>query len=268
MRTNCETCCFAKQDKQGKKCCVADQFCILNDDGMVAPGCCRLKRDASWVRKQSSPDDIMSLLALAQKEMSLKFHLIVLFDEWLHYEKDLVKTIDSKWMDSCCDQITIADISGDKDRSTTSLDFLRTYLEDQCPNRVALQVDQSVDSENPVRAVRRLARQIKSPYFLVLPAGKVLSGICELKGSILNDNHRCIFWNFPQVFGNTRVFSKDNDIFGLYLTKIFQQFSSRCTEECLNSQPCSCLSFLSDISDMEISCEVHLSHNVIGCDIQ
>lgn len=267
MKTNCQNCCFLKTDDDGLKYCAAEQYCVIpvqSDESphtvrVETPGHCRLKRSLQWKAKEPPTLDDKSLIAIARHENNLQFDLIVIFDQWLHDIEDLQRTIASDWMNKRCKQIIISDIAGIDVSHGHSLEYRKSYDGD-----IPLQVDCSLNSESPVRAIRRMSQKCTSPYFLVLPAGKVLSDVKKLAHDIQWTDNRCVLWMFKQKYGGTVLSMRGNVIFSLYPRNIFRQLTGHCQEKCLDDK-CDCKSFFNDVKQTEKDSEVFLAYFADGC---
>jgi len=269
MKTNCSDCCFLKRGQEGKLGCVAGQYCVIpagSDESLTTvtvetPGCCRLKRSKKWADTQPQTLDDRSLVAIARHENALKFDLIVIFDEWIHAIEDLQKTIESQWTNGLCNKIIISDIAGSQKSNGYALEYLGSYDGD-----IPLQVDCPSSNESPVRSIRRMSQKCTSKYFLVLPAGKILSDVSKLAHDIQYVDHRCVMWMFRQKYGETMLSMRGNTIFSLYLRDAFRKLTTHCTEECLDDE-CRCKSFFNDLKQVEhnVKSEVFLAHFVDSC---
>ncbi len=263
MKTNCRNCCFLKQDEKGIG-CSAGQYCAISGDKIYTPGCCRLKRTKKWRNEVAPGTDNQNAIAIARNEIALEFDLLVVFDECLHEKEMIHRTItDNEWMDDRCNKIILCDISGRRVDNKHSLEFFQDYRGD-----IPLSLDCSISAENPVRSIRRMVANCPSRYFLVLPAGKILSGMRELGNKIMCDNTRCVLWKFPQKYGETTLNMKGNTIFSLYYTKAFKTLTNRCREECMEKdQPCGCEPFYNDLVSIEseTNSQVFLSQTIDEC---
>ncbi len=261
MKTSCKQCCFLKQDYKGVG-CVAGQYCIFRDDNIYTPGFCRLKRNQKWKDSQSGTCE-EDFLNIAKQENILKFDLMIIFDECIHSYEDLEKTTEILWMDDRCKQIIICDITGNRVSNGYSKEFLDNYN-----GEISLKLDCSVNAENAVRSIRRMVVNCREKYFLVLPAGKILSRV-NLLAQKIQKNTRNILWMFPQQYGyNTIVNYRGNTIFSLYHKDTFKFLTDHCIEKCLeNDQPCKCKPFFNYLKrvEEETSSEVFLSQTIDNC---
>ncbi len=261
MRTNCKKCCFLMQDEKGVG-CAANQYCVIVDQDIYTPGHCRLQRSKIWKDKEPKHLELSTLVAVAKHEKKLKFDLIIVYDECLHDRDNLMKTINCDWGKNKCQQIIVLDITGGRTSNEHSLECFREYDGD-----IPLKVDCSINAENPVRALRRIEKQCSSEYFLVLPAGKILTNIDVLARRIDSCEEKCVLWNFIQQIGSTKLYLKGNQIFGLYDLKMFRFLTNRCKEECVaDDQPCKCKPFASDLQELELKMKSSISLCNQTCD--
>ncbi len=263
MKTSCDKCCFLKTGDDGRKYCVAGQYCSLpvGGDKVETPGLCKLKRTFSWKNKEPNTLDDQSLVAVARHENNLQFDLIVIFDEFLHDIDDLHKTLDPEWMDGRCRQIIISDITGVNQSNGHAVEYFESY-----DGSIPLKVDCPLTNESPVRAIRRMSKKCMCKSFLVLPAGKILSDVKKLAHNIRYVDHRSILSMFHQKYGETILDMKGNTIFSLYQRDIFRRLTGHCTEECFTEQ-CYCKPFFNDVKQVEseTKSEVFLTQFMDGC---
>jgi len=233
IHTKCSDCCFFENNK-----CIANQW-IEDGEEVFTRGYCHLKRTYAW--KQQYPQlNKNALLALVRRELSLRFDLLVLFDENIHTEGDLQRTINTPyWKYEFCNKIMIADISGNNNiTKNISIEFLKRNQK--------IYVDKSVDKENPVRAISRLYKNFQSRYFLVLWAGLIIDDLNELDKHLQQYSGRAVHWRFPNKICETYIDYQYN-VVGLYHKMGFHLLHQRCVEDCLISQPCKCPTFAKTI---------------------
>lgn len=264
MKTSCEKCCFLKTDEDGRKYCVAGQYCLMpvGSNQVETPGFCKLKKTSVWKNREPNTLDDQSLVAVARHENDLQFDLIVIFDEFLHDIDDLCRTLDPKWMDGRCRQIIISDITGSNQSNAHAVDYLQSY-----DGSIPLKVDCPLITESPVRAIRRMSKKCICQSFLVLPAGKILSDVKKLAHDIRYVDHRFVLSMFHQKYGQQTILDmKGNTVFSLYQRDIFQRLTGHCQEECLKER-CNCKSFFNDVKKVEIETEseIFLTQFMDGC---
>jgi hypothetical protein len=238
IHTKCSDCCFFQENK-----CFANQW-IEDGQEPFARGYCHLKRTFAW--SQQYPQlNAKALLALVKRELSLKFDLLVLFDENVFTYDDLHKTINTLgWKDEFCINTIIADTTGNKNRPNN---ISRQFLAKNTGNNSTLLVDQSVDKENSVRTIDRIYKKFDSRYFLVLTAGQIVDNLDALNMSLTTNIGRAVHWRFPIKANDTYV-DFINPIIGLYHRMGFHLLHRRCVENCLESQPCKCPTFVQTLS--------------------
>jgi hypothetical protein len=262
MKTNCKNCCFLQQDEQGIG-CSAGQYCIISGDFIYTPGCCKLKRSSEWAKKYSPELNKQSLISIAKQETSLLFDLIIIFDECIHDIEDIERTMETEWMQGKCQHVIICDVTGRRTSNGHSLEYFNNYA-----GELPLKLDCSINAENPVRSIRRNFSKTTSQYFLVMPAGKILSNVNYLADEVIVSYNREVLWMFPQKYGETILSMKGNTIFSLYLKKAFSMLTKHCTKECVvDDQPCQCVPFFNDLKDIEseTKSQIFLSQAVDSC---
>jgi len=129
------------------------------------------------------------------QETSLKIDAIVVFDDDRHRLDDLSKTIGSNRYGDIVSHTIIADVTGSHNRLNTALNFIRSG----CKQVI---VDMSTEKESPIEiedTIYRINRQfVKSPFFLVVDAGKDIPDLFVAKQTIRKD-HRSIHWYFSET---------------------------------------------------------------------
>lgn len=267
MKTNCIGCCFLTQDDKGIG-CKAGQYCILSGENVYTPGYCYLKRGTRWKENLLATNEEIDLLEYAKRENILSFDLFIVFDEWIHNIEHLYATLGNiNWTLGLHKNIKILDITGNATRSGSAIEFLKNHNYDES---ISPFVDCSINSENPVRAIRRniFGSRTDSRYYLILPAGKKLTNIDKLQNIINQQNFKNVFWKFPQKYGDSIIDHRGNSIFGLYHKNSFKFLSGRCEPECIETdQPCKCTSFYNNIQKIEkdTSSEIFLTHLIHEC---
>ncbi len=254
MQTDCESCCFLQKDDT-KCACVADQLCVLDNNVVSTPGFCKIKRTYRWKQKHSVLD-INDLLSIVNNENILSFDLIILFNENKNSIDDLNRTLESNWMKQFCKQIIVADTTGIPKRDRKFLDSIKNKTDHK------MLVDCSCDPENEVRTIRRLALKCKEKYFIVISAGKQLSDIDKLSENLKNNDDRNIYYKFPTKHGSTKIDLMGDFISGMYIAKIFNFITKKCTQDCIENQPCECSCFYFDLFDEQEKCGIKLSNTI------
>lgn len=217
ITTGCEGCCFLKSDDRGKGCSV-QQLCALKDGQAFAPGYCRLCRSHKWAQKQTETDT-GKLFKKAIEENELKFDLLVFFDEKINSIHDLDRTLDHLWYTPYCKRVIIVDVTGFGKRQNLALQYLNSH-----EHKVPTVVDSSVNSE-PISqretTVRRMSKQITAPFFMTIPAGKIIGNICLLAKTIQHRPSRVIQWLFPFMMGGTMIIP-NKSCYGLFVTRPYK----------------------------------------------
>ncbi len=214
ISTGCEGCCFLKHDNIGNRCAVA-QLCITKDGRTYAPGYCKLCRSHKWAKKQGETDT-GKLIGKVVCENELKFDLLVFFDEAIDSIGSLYRTFGNRWFGSYAKKIIIADVTGFGQRKNLAFKYLKEQNLD-----IPVIVDSSSVHE-PVSeresTIRRLSRQITSPFFMTIPAGGVVLDMDSLAKNVQNVPSRVIKWTFPWIMGGTAIVPNGH-YYGLFITK-------------------------------------------------
>jgi len=223
ITTGCEGCCFFAENNRGRGCAI-QQFCMSTDERLVvAPGYCRKCRSRKWAKKQGTTD-IHELEKAVDKENRLSFELIVVFDEAQNTIDDLVYTLGATWYHEHATRVIIADISGFGDRDNIALQYLRTR-DHKVPTIVDSSVEHELLSDRP-ETIRRVVKQVRSKFFMVIPCGFSLCNIDWLATNVQAANNRVIRWSFPSVVGSTVLVPK-NSCNGLYITEPYRTLSRK-----------------------------------------
>ena len=217
LTTGCEGCCFLQNNAEGKG-CVLNQLCVVDGDHVYAPGYCRLCRSGKWAQKQGTID-INKLCASVIEECAITFDMLVFFDEHINSIEDLKRTLNSDWYEGYAKKIIIADVTGFGERQNLALQYLKSRK-----HTVPTIVDSSVDHELPDQredTIRRLSKKVTSPFFLAVPAGRLLKNLEATAKTIQNLPTRVIHWAFPEMIGATTIIPQKLDC-GLFITKPYR----------------------------------------------
>lgn len=219
ITTGCNGCCFFKQDDKSREWgCGIHQLCVTEKDRTFAPGYCRYCRSYKWAKKQDEPGG-RPLLRTAIIENALKFDLLVFFDESRDSLDSLNRTFSTDWYCSYVKKIIIVDVTGFGQRENLALQ----YLKDQKLN-IPVTVDSSVAHESISEresTIKRLSKQITSPFFMTIPAGRVFLNMDLLAKNVQNVPSRVIQWTFPWTMGGTMVIP-NRYYYGLFITKPYR----------------------------------------------
>lgn len=211
IATDCEKCCFFRQDKKDKG-CSAQQMCVIKNGKAFAPGYCRLYRNDKWMKKQKTialPDKIL-------EENILKFDMLVFFDENINSIKDLERTLNSDWYIKYAQRIIIADTTGFGNRQNLALKYINSQK-----HSIPIVVDSSVINESIHQrgeTIKRISKQVKSLFFMAIPAGTMFVNFDSFAQMIQNIPMRVIHWSFPFLVGQTLIVP-DKLNCGLFLTE-------------------------------------------------
>lgn len=247
INTNCSTCCFIDKDKG---ICSAGQFCIKDNGSLYAPGCCRLQRSHSWSNKHQDKT-LAELISIASSEAQLCGTIIIFFDENIHAISQLDKTVKNLNNASYFDHIIIADITKNICRSKILIDYVDS-------SNLNIKVDYTIDdNRDPTLVIRRIAKQLKSVYFLIMSAGSIILNskwaMDQLNCHLVSCQSRCAYWYFPKLHGHT-ILVESNPIDGLYLTKPYSYLINRSQEV-----------FLKQLQNLEQSAGISLSYLFDEC---
>lgn len=213
ITTGCDGCCFLQQDEHGKG-CVLKQICIKKDNSIVARGYCRLCRSDKWAKKQGT-NDFNILQKKVIEERSLKFDMLVFFDEAMNTINDLDRTLSSDWYKEYAQKIIIMDVTGFGKRKNIALEYLKN-IDHQIPTTIDSSVAHELVGERE-GTIRRISKQVESPFFLAIPAGMILNNMPVFAQMIQYVPSRVIHWSFPFTIGNTAVINNRLD-YGLFIT--------------------------------------------------
>lgn len=213
VTTDCERCCFFKQDDQGKGCAI-NQLCTVEDGQIFAPGYCRMCRSHKWVKQQDSTN-LRVLCRRIMEERVLKFDMLILFDEARHNITDLERTLNSDWYIKYIQKIVIVDVTGFGDRQNLALRYLKSR-----EHSVITVVDSSVAHESvhqQEETIRRVSIKVTAPFFLVIPAGQKFNNFDLFATRVQYTLSRVIHWSFPLIAGTTTVIPQKLH-YGLFIT--------------------------------------------------
>jgi len=149
-----------------------------------------------------------------------KMDVLVRFDELTHTPESLETTVEYL-LDVYNDyigKIIIMDVTGFGKRLNTCLHYLNKYNSQN--HKVPIIVDSSAQHETAEQmqeTIRRVSKQIKSKFFLVIPCGTKIIHPHSLIDLINDVRSRVIHWDFPRKIKFTKVISCIIDC-GLYIT--------------------------------------------------
>lgn len=207
ITTDCEKCCFLKKDIKGHG-CILGQLCGIKDNKVVASGYCRTCRSNKWLRNHDNKD-LGNLTKIIIYELALKFDMLLFFDETTNTVADLERTLNSDWYIPYAQKIIIMDTTGFGDRKNLALQYIKSRT-----HPVKTIVDSCVVHESVYEGtIRRLSRQVESPFFLVISAGNIINNFDKLANMIQKIGSRVIHWSFPSVIGETVVLLRNNGLF-------------------------------------------------------
>lgn len=213
ITTGCEKCCFLNRDDRGKG-CVLGQITSIKDDQVYAPGYCRLCRSNKWSNKQNTKD-LKELTKLVIEEQTLKFDLLIFFDEANNTLKDLERTLASDWYVEYAKKIIIMDTTGFGKRKNLALEYLNSKK-----HSIPVTIDSSVAHESVTeraQTIRRVSKQVDSNFFMVIPSGKMIRNLKMFATMIKYVPSRVIHWSFPFTIGRTAVVPLELE-YGLFIT--------------------------------------------------
>ncbi len=220
LTTDCERCCFLKQ-VVGKKACELGQVCSTKEGKVFAPGYCRLCRSSKWVKNQGTTE-LKELYKKILDECVLQFDMLVFFDEKHNTIEDLKRTLNSDWYVKYAKKIIIMDTTGFGNRKNLALQYLNGQQ-----HSVPTIVDSSSEHESTCdceKTLRRISKQITSPFFLAISAGCVMVSkyFDHFAKMVQHVPARVIHWSFSyQACATFMVPYLLSD--GLFITKPYLQ---------------------------------------------
>lgn len=217
ITTGCEGCCFLKKDEKGNGCALR-QVCVVKDGQVYAPGYCRLCRSNKWAKKQDTKDFI-ELNKIASEERTLKFDLLIFFDEAHNTVVDLEKTLNSDWYLEYAKKIIIMDVTGFGKRKNLALQYLNSR-----EHPIPIVIDSSTEHESVKErsdTIRRVSQQVDSDFFMVIPAGNVMQDLTIFARMIKYVPSRVIHWSFPFTIGSTAIVPLELN-YGLFITQPYR----------------------------------------------
>lgn len=220
MLTDCQSCCFFTDSHMGKG-CLARQLCV-KEPYLHAPGCCRLYRSNKWT-KDHEFDDIDDLIKLVRQANGLRFALFVVFDGISNSIEELIRSITGDWLKQFCKQIIVVDVTGEKDRDYTAINYIRKN-DFEIPISIDCSIKREIDYKP--EAIRRVTKMTTLPYFLVIPAGKIISNLYMLDDHLKNIDSRVVLWRFPVQIGRTLILPNE-PYYGLYRSREYKKFVKR-----------------------------------------
>jgi len=226
ITTGCEGCCFLKEDNQ-KKGCVIGQLCVTKDKQTFAPGYCRMCRSHKWAKRQGSME-LQQLYNKVLDERTLKFDMLVFFDEANNSIVDLEYTLNSDWYSPYAQKIIIMDVTGFGDRQNIALQYIKSR-----EHTVPTIVDSSALREQVSQrenTIRRISKKVTSPFFLAIPAGSRLINFNKLAQMVKSMPSRVIHWSFPSICGKTAIIPSCLH-YGLFITEPYLALTKLPEEE-------------------------------------
>lgn len=213
ITTGCEGCCFLHTDSNGKGCAIG-QMCVVQKGKAFTPGYCRMCRSNDWAKKQDTTE-ISKLYKDVFVERELKFDMLVYFDETTSKIEDLDRTLQSDWYSKYAKKVIIMDVTGFGNRKNIALEYIQTR-----DHPVSTVVDSSAEHESVSQreaTIRRVSRQVASPFFLVISAGNIIDNFETFAMSIKYVLSRVIHWSFPHRIGTTAIAQRKLSS-GLFIT--------------------------------------------------
>jgi len=252
ITTECEQCCFFRRDDK-KGGCVLKQLCVTQDNKTFAPGYCRMCRSKKWHKNHGTDLSILSKMII--EENVLKFDMLIFFDETTNNITDLERTLNSDWYVPYTKKIVIADVTGFGNRKNIAMQYLNSG-----EYHIPINVDSSVVHEPTFqreKTIYRLSKQITAQFFLVIPAGNILTNVDLFAKNIQYGHHLCsrvIHWSFPYAIGGTPIISYKLH-HGLFITKPYKALMKIPNIE----------SFTDQLKREEIETQIRLSWSCENC---
>jgi hypothetical protein len=179
------------------------------------------------------------------KENELKFDLLVFFDENFNSIADLERTLGTGWYIPYAERAIIIDVTGFGRRRNLALEYLGHK------HNIDTVVDSSVNNESVLQredTIKRIVNQVRSPFFMTIPAGNMVKNMDYLADHVKNVPSRVIQWSFPCVVGGT-VIVPNKYQYGLFITKPYLALT----------KPLDSKSFSEELKKEENTTEMHLS---------
>lgn len=188
---------------------------------MVAPGFCRLfgRRKAEDDSSRLPPDE---RLQQARQRSALRFDLVVLFDERMHTQDQLHRSVSQHY--PYCNKLIVVDTTGNAVRTRVAREVL---ADEEIQGPYSLECLSESEESHQV-ATDWAQRLIQSPYFLVLEAGRVVNRISAWAMHIQNVNSRVIHWHFPILTGET-LLTQPTGLDGAWITAAYRQMGGSMT---------------------------------------
>jgi hypothetical protein len=218
ITTGCEGCCFFVSDDTGKGCAIK-QLCVSKNGRVFAPGYCRMCRSRKWAKKQNTAD-MSQLHEKVIDEMALRFDLLVFFDEAHNTAGDLEKTLGPNWYRPYAKKVIIMDTTGFGERKNLALQYLQAKK-----HSIQTVVDSSSEHETIDQrgdTLRRVSKQVKSPFFMAISAGNTLFNLHTLARKVQHVSSRVIHWTFPFAIGSTATIPQELN-YGLFITMPYKE---------------------------------------------
>lgn len=207
--TPCDGCAFLNNKK-----CGADQHCIELNDRVIAPGFCRLFTSDEDYDKTLP---VLNNIIKAREKASLKYDLVILFDDTIHTIADILKTEYQFCTDHYLKNVRILDYN--RTRSRMSIQYFQKKA--RPTNKPAFTTMMEAKCDIVEEAIDHIIKLCTSPYVLVVNAGQSV-GSLHLLSSIVESDNRCVFWQFPIQRQSTLFFESDNPL-GLYIRQAYKQ---------------------------------------------
>lgn len=164
---------------------------------------------------QTGNDRSISVVSHNYERKSMQFDMLVCFDEAKNTIADLERTLGNDWYSAYARKIIIVDVTGFGKRQNLALQYLKSR---EHPVRTLVDsssVYQNIDQRDDT--IRRLSKQVKSPFFMVIPAGNTLFNLESLAKMIQHISSRVIHWSFPFSLGSTAITPQQLH-YGLFIT--------------------------------------------------
>ncbi|MEK0337171.1 MAG: hypothetical protein QQN41_07045, partial [Nitrosopumilus sp.] len=158
------------------------------------------------------------------------------------------------WYIKYAQKIIIMDVTGFGNRENIALQYIKSKK-----HSIPIVVDSSVTHELPNQhgeTIRRVSSQVTAPFFLVVPAGNVISNFDLLAKIVQNVSSRVIHWSFPFTVGTTKIIPY-NLHYGLFITIPYRTLMESPKTE----------SFVKQLRKEEVETQMGLSWFCMNCEL-
>ena len=146
------------------------------------------------------------------------------------------------------------DVTGFGNRQNLALQYIKSRK-----HSIPTVVDSSVIHESIHQrgeTIRRISGQVTAPFFLVVPAGNIISNFDLLTKIVQNIPSRVIHWSFPFAVGTTKIVP-NNLHCGLFITIPYRKLMESPETE----------TFVKQLRQEEVETQMGLSWFCMNCEL-